>query len=79
MPNINVPKKLESIRQDLSRVVNHVAEYSGIKNNEARKIQTTAVEIAVLSFQLASAARSVLGDPDPELSTLEEIKQAVDV
>ena len=78
MPNINVPKKLESIRRDLSRVADHVGEYSGISTRKAEEVEMTATEIAELGVQLAALARAELGDPNPVDTVIEKLRGAVD-
>lgn len=78
MANMNVPKKLDSIRRELSKLVNHVAEYSGIPSRNVQTIERDATDVATLAAQLAIAAREVLGDPESVGTILENIRQAVD-
>ena len=78
MPNINVTKKLENIRKELSRLVDHVAEYSGLPSRDAQTIERDATDVATLAAQLAAAAREVLGDPESVGTVLENIRHAID-
>ena len=77
MPNINVSKKLENILSELSRLMNHVSEYSGIPSRKVQTIQRDATDVAILAVQLAAAALETLGVPDPAATVLEKIRQSV--
>ena len=77
MPNINVPKKLENIRTELSKLMDHIAEYSGIPSRHVQSIQRDATDVAILAIQLAAAAREVLGDPEPVSTVLENIRGSI--
>jgi hypothetical protein len=79
MPNINVKKKLESIRTELSRVADHVGEHSGIDLRDARLVEATATEIATLGFQIAALACDVQGNTDATSTVMENLRRAVDV
>lgn len=78
MPNINVKKRLETIRRELSHVTNHIGEHSGIDPKDARLIEATATEIATLGFQVAALACDVQGNRDPGSTVLENLRRAVD-
>jgi len=62
MPNIRVRPALEKISKDLSKLMNHIAEYSGIPSKDALFIDNEATAIAQQAAQLAAAAREVQGD-----------------
>lgn len=62
MANMNVRKKLESIDAELQRVATHVAQYSGIDARDARLIDDLSTDIAVVAANIASEARSKMGD-----------------
>lgn len=78
MPNINVPKKLENIRSELSRLMNHVAAYSGLPSRSVQSIERDATDVATLAVQLAAAAREMSGDPNPVSTVLDNIRHSVD-
>ena len=83
MPNMNVPARLEKIRQDLSRVADHIGEHSGISRAQAKQVDTTCTEIATLGVQVAALARQTLAwrpgdDTNPAANVLEDVRNAVD-
>jgi len=62
MPNINVRKKIESIGKELSKLTEHIANYSGIAPEIARFVDDEMTSISVLAAQVAAMAREVQGD-----------------
>lgn len=78
MANINVSKRLSNLRRDLSKLLNHVVEYSGLPSRDVQTIERDATDLATLAVQLASAARQYTGDPNPTRTILDNIRSAVD-
>jgi len=62
MANVSVRKQLEKISNDLARVVEHIAQYSGVEQHEARVVDNLGTEISELGAMVATAARDAMGN-----------------
>jgi hypothetical protein len=58
MPNINVRRAIEKISNELNRVGQHAADYSGIDPKDARFVKHVAEDIATTAAQIAQLAEA---------------------
>jgi hypothetical protein len=57
MPNLNARRAIEKISSDLNRVGEHILNYSGIDQRDARFVENVAEDIAKTGSQIAQLAR----------------------
>lgn len=77
MPNIRVRPALERISRDLSKLMEHVSEHSGIAEKDIAFVNNEATAIAQQAAQLAAAARTLRGDRSAEEGVVLDIRQAL--
>jgi hypothetical protein len=76
MPNINIEKRLDKICDELAKVLEHVAQYSGIPNANATRIDNRCCDIAELASRIGAYARERQGNRSSE-TLVRDVRKAL--
>ena len=66
MPNIRVKQRLESLDEDMYKVLQHITLHSGIDKKDARLVEDLAAKIAVTAANIVAEALLAQGHPSPK-------------
>ncbi len=76
MANINVRKSLEKISDELNKVGQHIASYSGVDKKDVRFVENVTSDIAQTAAQIYQLAELAGGRNAPDRR--EMVRQALD-